>query len=57
MKKDNRGKWENPLKKAIREQEQADQILRSVQAAEHYNYLKKKFGPRPSTDDPTNKPT
>lgn len=50
VKDNNRGKWENPFNKAVKEQEQAEQIMRAVESAEHYNYLKKKFGPR--TSDP-----
>ena len=48
MKDNNRGKWENPVKRAVREQEEADRIRRAVEAAEHYNYLVKKYGPRKS---------
>ena len=48
MKDNNRGKWEYPLDRALREQQQSDQILKAVQAAEHYNYLRKKYGPKTS---------
>jgi hypothetical protein len=41
-----RGQHVPQSEQAVREQAQVDRILRSVEAAEHYLYLKKKFGPR-----------
>ena len=41
-----REKYVPQKEQAVREQEQADRILRTVEATEHYLYLKRKFGPR-----------
>jgi hypothetical protein len=46
MRKNRRGSYVHPIVRAQREQEQADQIQRTVDAVEHFNYLKKKYGPR-----------
>jgi len=41
-----REKYVPQNEQAVREQAQADKILRTVEATEHYLYLKRKFGPR-----------
>lgn len=41
-----RGQHVPQAEQALREQAQADKILRTVEATEHYLYLKRKFGPR-----------
>jgi hypothetical protein len=41
-----RGKHVPQREQAEREQVQARQVERAVEAAEHYRYLKQKFGPR-----------
>lgn len=51
MRKNRRGVHVHPIVRAEREQEQAAQIQRKVEAVEHFNYLKKKFGPRKPVDD------
>ena len=41
-----RGKHVPQREQAAQEQQQADQILATVERVEHYLYLKRKFGPR-----------
>jgi hypothetical protein len=41
-----RGSHSSELEKALCEADQAERIQRAVRDAEHYLYLKRKFGPR-----------
>ena len=51
MRNNRRGVHVHPIIRSQREQEQADQIQRTVENVEHFNYLKAKFGPRKPVED------